>query len=239
MVTGAAAILVARSFESLRGVESFDPRNHRLNERLRACGRTTKCDSFMGGLVSIQGNAQVVLIGCEMNPVEEMRFRAAWGHTDASEPLFAWSTTVREEEVFPLHGVLAEFIHCDDSKDRNGGRPGPLVELELEPPAFAGFAPAADHVFVPFDGEATFDHDGPTTVTLDAIADAADAPSVTIHVGRAGESAHIYDHLRAGNHFPWAERAATVVRIVESRPPLAGWVEVALPDPEESGIDRR
>jgi hypothetical protein len=238
-LTIASAILVARSFESLHREKSYGPRDYLLNERLIACGKTIKCASLLGGSPSIEGNAHVVLTSCDEKPAEEMRFRGSWGRADASAPVFAWSARVHEDEVFPLHGVLAGFIHCDDSKEDNGGRPGPLVELELEPAGFAWLAPAPDHVFVPFDGEATLDHDGPATAALDAIPDAAPTPPVTMRVARAGEPPRVYEHLHVGSRFPWAEHPATIVRIVVPRPPIAGWVEVALPDPADSGIELR
>jgi hypothetical protein len=153
-------------------------------------------------------------------------FRGWWAPDDASSHLFEWKAVVRLGGVIPFEGVVVAPLGC--SERGPGSYPYPMTDIIIGPDGFADLALAQGDLFIPLDGDATFDGSPQATATLEATAGDATVPSVTVSIVREG-GLTLQRGLREGDQFAWGDRQSAIVRIVEPQGGefgAMGWVEV-------------
>ena len=94
-------------------------------------------------------------------------------------------------------------------------------------------------VFIPFDGEATIDHDFHAKARLDGRDDVS-AARVTISVVGSDSARTEHHGVGSGDTFPWGSYRAFVVRVVEpqdGRLGAIGWIQIKLsPGALDAGV---
>jgi len=160
------------------------------------------------------------------------------------ETVYAFQAKIvaRKGEVFPSRGGVLELEDCDWIDPR--GRPGNELSIlhsatvfqdQNELPRDLAISPA--DVFIPLKGDAALDSGWVATAELVGSGGPGSDPSAAITVAHRSDPPVVRPALRVGDSFRWSDRLATLVRIVEPRPPhIAGWVEVRVSPPAaESG----
>jgi hypothetical protein len=161
----------------------------------------------------------------------------AWPFWQQTVYGFQAKVGAQKGDIFPSRYGLFELLSCDGVDPR--GRPGEELPVRHDAIVFHGnhdlpkdLAISPDNVFIPLKGEAALDTGWVATAQLVGGASEGGAPSATIAVAHRSEPAALHPTLRGGDSFPWSDRVATLVRIVEPRPPhVMGWIEVKLSAP--------
>jgi len=161
----------------------------------------------------------------------------AWPFWQRTVYGFQAKVLAQKGDVFPSRYGLFELLSCDHVDPH--GRSGEELPILHYAIIFHGdhdlpkeLAISPDDVFIPLKGEAALDTGWVATAQVVGGASEGGAPSATIAVAHRSEPAVVHATLRVGDSFPWSDRVATLVRIVEPRPPhVMGWIEVRLAAP--------
>jgi hypothetical protein len=198
----------------------------------RPCG-PYQCDNIddgvekgvLGGLVRVRSfGAPCVLT-------------VAWPFWQETVYAFQARIVAHKGDVFPSRAGLVELVDCDWVDPR--GRPGnelPILHSatlfldQNELPNDAAISPS--DVFIPLKGDAALDSGWVATAQLVGSGGQDSEPSAAIAVAHRSDAPVAHPALRVGDSFPWSDRLATLVRIVEPRPPhIAGWIELRVSSP--------
>jgi hypothetical protein len=169
--------------------------------------------------------SEILLTGCRRKA--EVLLKGWWTLGDGSSRLFEWKAAARIGGVIPLQGVVVAPLGC--SEHGPGSYPYPIAGLIIAPDGFADAALARGNVFIPLDGEASFDHDLRATAVVRTETRDAAGPLVTVSIDKAPGRTDVHEGLRVGDAFAWGDRRGTIVRVVEPQGGkfgAIGWVEV-------------
>jgi hypothetical protein len=161
----------------------------------------------------------------------------AWSFWQGPVYAFQAKLPLQKRDVFPSRYGLVDLDGCAHADPL--GRPGDERPIPHDAFVFrdqswlpTDLALADDDVYIPLKGEASLDSGWVATAQLVGGGSDGGAVAATIAVAHRSEPPVVHPALRVGDAFPWSDREATLVRIVEPRPPhVTGWIEVKVVSP--------